>query len=223
MNGIHDLGGVHGLGPIDPEPEATEPLFHADWERRVLAVTLACGALGQWNIDMGRHARERQHPVAYLTNSYYQTWLHGLGVLLVERGVLSAEELATGRAAGPAPESLTSRKLTAQAVGPSLARGTPYTRDDGPPARFRVGDAVRVVNRHPLGHTRAPRYVRGRVGTIRADHGLHVFADASAHGASEARHLYSVTFTARELWGPDAPPRDEVHADLWDPHLEPAP
>ena len=133
MNGIHELGGVHGLGPIDPEPEATEPLFHADWERRVLAVTLACGALGQWNIDMGRHARERQHPVAYLTNSYYQTWLHGLGVLLVERGVLSAEELATGRAAGPAPRP---------ADGPGQPGLFPGNRGRGP-VRWRSGTAVR--------------------------------------------------------------------------------
>jgi nitrile hydratase len=92
MNGAHDLGGMHGLGPIDPEKD--EPVFHAEWERRCFAITLAAGFLGQWNIDMGRYARERMHPAEYLSTSYYEHWLHGLQLLLVEKGLLTEEEIA---------------------------------------------------------------------------------------------------------------------------------
>ena len=109
MNGGHDLGGMHGLGPIDAEPEAAEPVFHHEWEQRVFALMLATGALGQWSIDVGRHARERQHPADYLRHTYYENWLTGLEKLLVERGLVSAEELASGRAAGPAAEALQPR------------------------------------------------------------------------------------------------------------------
>jgi len=92
VNGAHDLGGIHGLGPIDPE--ADEPVFHAEWERRCFAITLATGFLGQWNIDMSRDARERMHPALYLNTSYYEHWLHGLQTLLVEKGMLTEEEIA---------------------------------------------------------------------------------------------------------------------------------
>ena len=92
MNGAHDLGGMHGLGPIDPEKD--EPVFHAEWQRRCFAITLAAGFLGQWNIDMGRYARERMHPAEYLSTSYYEHWLHGLQLLLVEKGLLTEEEIA---------------------------------------------------------------------------------------------------------------------------------
>ena len=92
MNGAHDLGGMHGLGPIDPEKD--EPVFHAEWERRCFAITMAAGFLGQWNIDMGRYARERMHPAEYLSTSYYEHWLHGLQMLLVEKGLLTEEEIA---------------------------------------------------------------------------------------------------------------------------------
>ena len=122
MNGGHDLGGMHGLGPIDPEPESAEPVFHHDWEKRVFALTLASAALGQWSIDMGRHARERQHPADYLRHSYYENWLAGLEKLLVERGLVAAEELASGKATRPAAEDLRARVLTAQKVAPAMAR-----------------------------------------------------------------------------------------------------
>jgi len=222
MDGVHDLGGLHGLGPIDPEPEAEEPWFHHEWERRIFALNLACGAHGRWSIDDGRYARERQHPVDYLRNSYYQTWLAGLSTLLVERGLLSAEELASGKAGAPA-DPATLRVLRADAVEPAMMRGTPYTREVDAPAVFKPGDTVRVKNRHPVTHTRAPRYARGRVGVIDTDHGIHVYPDSNAAGGGEdPQHLYSVRFAARELWGPDAPAADEVFIDLWDDHLEPS-
>lgn len=222
MNGGHDLGGMHGLGPIDPEAETAEPVFHAEWEKRVFALTLASGALGQWSIDMGRHARERQHPADYLRHTYYENWLAGLEKLLVERGLVSAEELASGRASGPAAESLRARVLTAERVAPGIAKGGPVDVAIDAPPRFAVGDRVRAINRHPTGHTREPRYVRGRVGVVHEHYGAHVFPDLSAGGQREGRHLYSVRFTAQELWGEPTTPNGAVYADLWEDYLEPA-
>ncbi len=218
MNGGHDLGGMHGLGPIDPEPEAEEPVFHAEWERRAFALNLASGFLGKWNIDQGRYARERQHPADYLRNSYYENWLTGLETLLVESGLVTAEELATGLPAGKA-EGL--RVLLADKVEGALAKGGPATMDIPLAARFSVGDKVRVVNINPTSHTRAPRYARGKIGTVELDHGVHIFADRSAEGLKEGQHLYSVAFESATLWGDGANRRDTVRIDLWEPHLEP--
>jgi nitrile hydratase len=222
MNGGHDLGGMHGLGPIDAEPETAEPVFHHDWEKRVFALTLAAGALGQWSIDMGRHARERQHPADYLRHTYYENWLAGLEKLLVERGLISAEELASGRAAAPGAESLRARVITAANVAPAIAKGGPVEVAIDVPPRFAVGDRVRARNRHPVGHTREPRYVRARVGVVREHYGAHVFPDLSAQGRREGRHLYSVRFEAQELWGEPAT-KGAVYVDLWEDYLEPAP
>ena len=161
MNNGHDLGGKPGLGPIGPQAEAQEPVFHAEWEKRVFALTLAAGALGRWNIDKSRHARERQHPDAYLRQSYYENWLVGLETLLLETGLLSAAELATGRAAGPPAAARCERVLAAAAVGPTLARGGPVDMTIDAPPRFEIGARVRVVNQQP----------GGRTGTIHRHHG----------------------------------------------------
>ncbi len=216
MNGPHDLGGQHGLGPVDPERETEEPIFHAPWERRAFAVTMASGFLGQWNIDESRHARERQHPVNYLRNSYYENWLAGLETLLVEKGMISAEELKSGKAQGrsekfTAPDADSAMKI--------LARGGPTRMDGNLPPGYALGDKVRVINNHPLTHTRAPRYIRGRIGTVDRLHGIHVFADANAQGERVGENLYSVRFEAEELWGSGAGGRDAVYIDLWEPYL----
>lgn len=220
MNGGHDLGGMDGLGPILAEPEATEPLFHHEWEKTAFALTLATGALGLWNIDIGRHARERQHPVQYLSNTYYQNWLAGMETLLLETGLVSAEELTTGKAETPADAQMLERVLTPAKVAETLGRGGPATRDISQLPQFEIGQTVRVINQHPTGHTRAPRYVRGRVGMISGHYGGHVFADAAAHGDARGEHLYSVTFQATELWGESAATTDKVLLDLWEPHLD---
>ena len=220
MNGGHDLGGMHGLGPIDPEPESAEPVFHHEWEKRVFALTLASAALGRWSIDMGRHARERQHPADYLRHTYYENWLAGLEKLLVERGLVAAEELASAKATRPAAEDLRARVLRAAQVGPTTLGKSVEVAIDAPP-RFAVGDRVRAINRHPTGHTREPRYVRGRTGVVHEHYGAHVFPDLSAEGRREGRHLYSVRFEARELWGEPAK-GGAVYVDLWEDYLEPA-
>ena len=217
MNGPHDLGGAHGFGAV--APEAGEPPFHADWERRVLAMSLAMGAAGAWNLDMSRHGRERVPPAEYLASTYYEIWLKGMERVLLERGLVSEGELAAGHAQGPGKPL--PRKPSAAGVQAALAKGTPYSREPAAPALFAVGDAVRARVMNPPGHTRLPRSVRGRTGRVERVHGVHVFPDSNAHGRGEdPRWLYNVVFDAAELWGPEGRPGDGVSADLWEPYLE---
>ena len=219
MNGPHDLGGAQGFGPIAPEPN--EPVFHADWERRALALSLATGTTGAWNIDMVRHARERIPPAEYLAAGYYEKWLKGLELLLIERGLATKAEIDTGQSVAP-PAALP-RVVKAADVPALLAKGSPFERTPSAPARFAVGDRVRARVINPKGHTRIPRYVRGREGRIAAIHGVHVFPDSNSAGRGEDPHwLYSVAFEAREIWGPEARDGDEMRVDLWEPYLEPA-
>lgn len=220
MNGAHDLGGMHGFGPINPEPEAEEPVFHTDWEKRVFGFTLAAGFLGKWNIDMSRHSRERQHPIDYLRHTYYENWLAGLEKLLVETGLINSEELRTGKAAGPADESTRMRVPKVEDVAEIITNGNPVEMAIDTPPRFKIGDKVRASNRHPTGHTREPIYVRGRVGMIHDHHGAHVFPDRNVEGSKDGRHLYSVRFKAETLWGKNASSRSAVYVDLWEDYLE---
>jgi nitrile hydratase subunit beta len=217
MNGAQDLGGMMGFGQVLAEPD--EPVFHADWEKRVLALTLAVGALGEWNIDMGRHARESLHPVDYLSSSYYEVWLAGLEKLLVARGLATPGELEKGRALGPSRP--TKPPLAAGAVVRVLAEGTSYDRPQTSPARFSVGQVVRALNVHPSGHTRLPRYVRGRRGRIEKVHGAFVFPDDNAQGLGEnPQWLYSVRFSGAKLWGADGDRNADVSVDAWESYLD---
>jgi nitrile hydratase subunit beta len=219
MNGAQDLGGMMGFGPV--VPEANEPVFHAAWEQRVLAMTVAMGVAGGWPIDKSRFARESLPPAVYLSSSYYQIWLEGLTRLLLERGLVSREELNAGHSLEPAKP--VARILKPEDVGPMLAKGAVYQRPVATPARFAAGDRVRARNIHPAGHTRLPRYVRGREGRITAIHGAHVFPDANAAGQGEApQWLYTVRFAARELWGQAADADVTVSVDAWESYLEPA-
>jgi nitrile hydratase beta subunit len=221
VNGPHDLGGAQGFGPVAPERD--EPPFHAGWERRALGLTLAMGATGQWNLDQSRHARESLPPAQYLSSSYYQIWIAALERLLLERGLVRADELAAGHSHGPGPAV---RVLRADQVDAALARGGPTHRPAATPARYAVGDRVRARQMHPPGHTRLPRYLRGHTGTVVRCHGAHVYPDAHAatHGGppfdESPQWLYSVRFEARGVWGPDADPTLAITADLWEPYLD---
>jgi len=219
MNGVHDMGGMHGMGPI--APEADEPVFHEPWEGRVFALYRATAALGKWNIDAGRHARERIPPADYLRMSYYEKWLDGLITLLRETGLVTSAELKSGR---PAPDAAKKTPpLTADKVAPMLAEGRWFERPVNTPPRFAIGQAVRAKKINPTGHARLPRYARGSIGIIDRLHGAHVFPDSNAHFHGESpQHLYSVRFSARELWGEAAAARDGVYIDLWEDYLEPA-
>ena len=214
MNGAQDLGGQHGFGPVRPEPD--EPVFHADWEKRVLAMNLTASR-GRWNIDAGRHAIERIPGPDYLRMTYYEKWFVRLTTLAVERGVLTAAELETGR---PEGDKLTP-SLTADRVAAMLSSGGPTDRKIDVAPAFKPGDAVRARNLNPTGHTRLPRYAKGKVGVIERHHGAHVLPDSNAHFHGEdPRHLYTVRFTAAELWGAAPNARDAVCIDLWEPYLE---
>jgi nitrile hydratase beta subunit len=214
VNGVHDMGGMHGLGPVTPEVD--EPVFHHDWERSAHALVIASPTRG--NIDAGRHQRERIPGPDYLAMSYYEKWFTALVEMLRASGVVTAQELASGRA-DPAAAKATPR-LAAEAVTPALSRQGSYLRE-GPKPAFAVGDRVRTRNLNPTGHTRLARYARDKVGVLERCHGAHVFPDVHAHGGGDdPQPLYTVVFDARELWGPDARAGDRVSLDLWEPYLE---
>jgi nitrile hydratase subunit beta len=216
MNGVHDMGGMQNFGPV--RPETNEPAFHDPWEKRVFAATLAMGATGLWNIDQSRAARESLPAARYLASSYYQIWLEGLCKLMLERGLVTPEELRDGQMLEPPPGILS--VLTAARVAPVLARGSPTERPLSGSARFGVGDTVRSRLLNPTSHTRLPRYCRGKPGTIAMIHGTHVFPDAVAAGRGEQpQWLYSVRFEARDLWGTDTTAA-AVHVDCWESYLE---
>jgi nitrile hydratase beta subunit len=216
MNGAQDLGGMQAFGPVRAQPD--DPTFHADWERRVLAITLAMGACGKWNLDMSRAARESLPPAQYLAGSYYEIWFEGLKRLLLSMELATAEEIESGRskiAAAPIP-----RVLMADQVAAALQRGGPTDRPAAAAARFRVGDIVRTRQMHPATHTRLPRYCRGKQGRIVAVHGAHVFPDTNAIGLGEQpQWLYTVRFDASELWGADTTAAS-VCVDCWEPYLD---
>ena len=216
MNGVHDMGGMDGFGPVRPEPD--EPVFHVPWEGRVMAMMRALGAAGAWNLDMSRASREHLPPEVYLASSYYEKWHLGMEQMLMQKGLVGADELARGQALRPGKPL--PRKLVPEAVSGALTRGS-YHRPAAAPALFRPGDRVRAKNIHPPTHTRLPRYVRGHVGVVERDHGCHVFPDTAALGAGEhPQWLYTVRFTARELWGDEADPAVVVSVDAFEPYLE---
>ncbi len=217
MNGAQDMGGVQGFGPVEPEPD--EPVFHAEWEKRAFALTLAMAMPGGWNIDMSRFARENRDPAEYLSMSYYQIWFAALETMLKERELVSDDEIDAGHALHePKPVK---RVLSPDDVLKVLHRGGPTERDTNTAARFKRGDKVRAKNINPPTHTRLPRYVRGHTGTVERVIGCHVFPDSNASGAGEnPQWLYTVVFEGRELWGEDGDPASRVSVDAWEPYLE---
>jgi nitrile hydratase len=219
MNGPQDLGGQMGFGPV--APEIGEPVFHAEWERRALGITIATGAFGAWTIDESRHARESLHPATYYSASYYEIWIRALETLLERHGFVSADELEAGHKIwrGVTPK----RVLHENDVATVLARGAPCDREVEVAPRFKPGDTVRTINEHPEGHTRLPRYARDKLGVIETVREGFVFPDTNAHGKSECpQHVYTVSFDGRELWGQGADPALTVSIDAWESYLEPA-
>jgi nitrile hydratase len=223
MNGIHDLGGMHGFGPIEHDP--AERGFHAPWEPHVAACVYAALGWPLCNIDEFRHARERLEPTRYLTDTYFDQWLESLSRLLVEKGVLGRDELeARVRFFHGHPDAAPDAAATPREPPPraGVAEAS-FRRPVAASPRFKAGDAVVTRNDHPSGHTRLPRYARGKRGVVDRAHGGWVFADTNARGEGEQpQHLYSVRFDARELWGDTAEPRQSVYLDCWESYLEPA-
>lgn len=217
MNGVHDLGGMHGMGPINAEQ--AEPVFHAPWEGRAYALARAMGAWRMWNLDASRFQRELIAPVDFFRLSYYERIIEGLVELMVKTKLVSRAEVDSGRPDPAVP--VRTPAFTADKVTAYVAKGAPARRDVPATANFRVGQRVRARNINPVGHTRLPRYARAKLGTVVRDHGVFVFPDTNAHFLGEKpQHVYSVRFEARELWGDQALRRDAVYVDLWDDYLE---
>jgi nitrile hydratase len=217
MDGAHDMGGVKGFGPVVPDPN--EPVFHDEWERRAFALTIAMSRPGGWNIDMSRFARENRPPQDYLSKSYFQIWLAGLETLMIERDLVSREEIETGKVLLPPKADVTI--MHPHEIAPGIRRGAPTEREPKAPAMFEVGETVRMRNIHPPTHTRLPQYVRGHLGTIELNHGCHVFADLNSLGVAENQQwLYTVRFDGPELWGKDTDPTLSISVDAWESYLE---
>lgn len=218
MNGVHDMGGMHGFGKVEPEPN--EPPFHAPWEGRVLAMQRAVRFTRAWNIDRSRDALERLPAPVYLSASYYQRWALGMERNALERGLIDADELAAGHALRPGKP--VERVMTKSDIGHAFARGS-FSRPLSQAARFKPGDRVHTKNINPASHTRLPRYARGRGGVIEAVRGYHVFPDSVTTGGGEnPQWLYTVVFDGRHLWGANADPTLTVSIEAFEPYLEPA-
>lgn len=217
MDGVHDMGGMHGFGPVPYVPD--DPPYHAAWEGRVFGMVLAATVPDWMNLDYSRHSLERIPPHVYLGSSYYERWMYGLIMRQVEAGHLTMAELATGRAnAGPPPPR---EPVPPQAIDAHRAQTFRHVIDA--PPRFATGDAVITGNPVTAGHTRLPRYARNRHGVVHRHHGAHVLPDSNAHGRGACpTHLYTVRFSARELWGPEANPADHMYLDIWECHLDAA-
>lgn len=217
MNGGQDLGGMHGFGPV--VEDANEPQYHAHWESRAMSMVVALGACGQWNIDQSRHARETLPPADYLRFPYYRIWIEAASKLMLERGMIHKAELSGQMQHPPLPVKAC---LKPNDVWHSLhALGGAADRPAVSDPLFAVGNTIRTINTHPTGHTRLPRYARAKTGTITKVLGHHVFPDSAGNGqGDDPKWLYQVRFTATELWGQEANPRDSVTLDLWEPYFE---
>jgi nitrile hydratase subunit beta len=218
MNGIHDMGGMQDMGAI--RYEKTEPVFHAAWEGRIYAISNAVQGTGQLKLGL-RPPMENIPPLEYLRVSYYEKFYVSITERLVVSGLLTRAELERGT-----PESGSEKSdlaLSPSAAVAAMMKNPPTRRDPPVPARFQAGALVRARNIHPITHTRLPRYVRGKSGKIVRNHGVFVFDDTKVYSQGEKpQHLYSVRFSARELWGDTASPLDAVYLDMFDEYLEPA-
>lgn len=216
MNGVHDLGGMHGMGPI--AEDKNEPVFHTAWEGRAYGVTRAMGGWGLWNLDASRFQREQIAPVDFFRMSYYERWIAALIALMLKNDLVTQSEIESGRP--DAGAHIRTPTFTTEKVPGFIAKGVSARRAAPAAASFHVGQRVRARNINPVGHTRLPRYARGKLGTIDRDHGVFVFPDTNAQFLGDKpQHVYSVRFDACELWGDQANRRDTVNIDLWDDYL----
>lgn len=223
MNGVHDIGGMDGFGPVLPEPN--EPVFHESWEGRVFALNLLGPGRTPIPVDALRHRIERLEPLRYLASSYYERWLAAMTDAIIDAGTLTPDEIdARMRELEAEPDPMLPRlenPAHAEGVVAALRAGRPVIRKIRKAVRFAIGEHVITRNLNPLSHTRLPRYARGKRGVIVLHHGAHVFPDTNAHGLGEhPQHLYTVRFAARELWGNAAEPKATVLIDLWESYLD---
>lgn len=226
MDGIHDLGGTEGLGPITAEKD--EPVFHADWEKAAFAMFPALFIRGFYNLDEFRHGIEKMHPVEYLTSRYYEHWAHSFELYARRAGVLDEKELEertqhylqNPEAELPASDN----PELADTIEGIFGTGATARRETGAKPKFTQGDQVRVSSEHPRGHTRMAGYIRGKTGVVEQAHGAFIYPDSAGNGKGEdPQHVYTVRFDAAELWGEhSADPNSSVYFDVWEPYIQAA-
>ncbi|MCG8547637.1 MAG: nitrile hydratase subunit beta [Alphaproteobacteria bacterium] len=217
MDGIHDLGGREGFGAIDVD-EKEEP-FHHPWEGRIRGIVHAIRNPGDWNIDWFRHCRELIEPVDYLSRPYFDQWLQTYAAMIVNSGVATVEEVASGKAKTPGPDLAS--PMAPDEVARASNQAENYKRDTGANPIFAIGEPVVAKSHAAVGHTRLPAYVRGRRGWIESYHGIQLFPDEHALGEESAQPLYTVGFNASELWTEAAESHDQVFLNLWESYLDP--
>lgn len=217
MDGIHDLGGKEGFGKVDVnEPEEA---FHAEWEGRMLGIVRAMTRAEDWSLDWFRHCRELIEPTDYLSRPYYDQWMQTYAAMMVNSGVASVEEIASGRSATAADPS--ARPIGGEEVTKSMNVVGTYDRPYDKTPLFTIGDRVRTVRHGHAGHTRLPAYARNAIGTVATYRGAHILPDiSSSHHEEVAQPLYTIAFEAKDLWGEDARDGDRVYIDLWESYLE---
>lgn len=216
MNGMHDVGGMDGFGPIDIEKN--EPVFHHPWESKAFAMNMLMFGWRKWNVDKFRSSIEKLTPRQYLALSYYQRWVTSLADRGIEAALFTAEDVKAGHAAPGSPKL--TPPIKAEMIPVRFKTPRNYARPVDTKPMYKVGDKIRTVTDSPEGHTRLPRYARGRDGVIIHYHGATVFADSSANGNENPQHLYAVRFSARELWGQQGDPRDSITLDLYEPYFQ---
>lgn len=226
MNGVHDLGGTDGLGPV-PVPES-EPVYHEEWEKAAFAMFSMCFRAGFFGVDAFRYGIEQMHPAAYLLSPYYDHWAHAVEHYGVAKGVLDEAEIDKRmqffleNPDAPMPEREDPDLLAF--VDGVVKSGAPAGRPSDKVAKFAVGDLVTVVDDSPHGHTRKARYIRGKTGVVEMAHGTMIYPDSAGNGGDDApEHVYTVKFTNEELWGSEAAePNGVVYFDVWEPYITPA-
>ena len=218
MDGIHDMGGRHGYGPV--KVTTAEPPFPEEWQGRMFGIVRAIKRPPSWNIDKFRYTREQIPPIEYLTRTYFDQWYMSYAAMLLGSGVVTLQELATGRSAAAGPDL--GQPMTAPEVAKARTVAARFDRPYDRAPAFSVGARVRARADAPVTHTRLPGYARGRPGTVIAHHGAHVLPDASAIGPEVASPLYAVAFRIGDLFAEQKDSPDMVNLDLWEAHLEPA-
>jgi nitrile hydratase beta subunit len=227
VNGVFDLGGTDGLGPV--KTEEYEPVFHEEWEKAAFAMFASSFRAGLFGVDEFRHGIEQMNPAEYLLSPYYEHWMHTVEHYAQKKGMIDKTELDERtryyRENPQAPLPQREDPALLEFVDLAVKNGASAQRESDKVARFKVGDRVTVANDSPHGHTRRARYVRGRTGEIVFAHGTYIYPDSAGNGGPDApEHVYTVRFSATELWGPDAAePNQFTHFDVWEPYLSPAP
>ncbi len=218
MDGVHDLGGREGFGPVRDKDD--DQPFHSEWETRAFGMTQSSAGGEGWSIDWFRHCRELIPPVDYLTRPYFDQWITTVAAQMIDAGYLTLDEIKAGVSTFTAQPAYPPK--TAEASRAFVKNPKSYAIQSDVSPRYAAGDAVRCrLSGHP-GHTRMPGYVRGHLGVVHAHHGAHIMPDASARGEKRGEHLYTVRFSASELWPEAKASRDRVFVDLWESYFDPA-